>query len=566
MYRAPETAAGSELSAEIAGILDDAWIELQRATAGGSHRLHVPEISETEARRRASVGIALADRIKSLPPLVAGSHAAAALAVASYHARRWSSEESFYWTAFECGGWFKSMFAPTGDGLGRVISSVLQQFDNAEVTTKADAEEWMHAISNLARLVSQLTERTKGQADRGIFMPQLLFPSAIALVKGMRGQAKAIRKPAALLASEEIDRRMTSVDQAFAGFEAVLDADYAAHCSEHVGISQYPDGLDAYDELLFQNTTVDLSPERIHRIGEDEVAEIFERMQMLSSDAGFGSDVATYRASLDADPRWRASSAEDIADRFRHHMGKMEKVVLDYFHHADLPRAPYDARALPSVLEGTMAYGYYDQPRQDRPEGVYLFNASNLMTRSLVDVGAFTYHELVPGHHVHFAGQLENTELHPLQRHTFCNAFNEGWAEYGRRLAEDAGLYDEPAEVFGGLANDMRQATRLVVDTGLNVLGWSSDQARRFISKYSLIPFTEVDALINWYACEIPGQSVAYSLGRREMLRFRDIARESAGAAFDIRNFHHTVLRHGGRPLGAVEADIRFEAEASLKP
>lgn len=157
---------------------------------------------------------------------------------------------------------------------------------------------------------------------------------------------------------------------------------------------------------------------------------------------------------------------------------------------------------------------------------------------------------------VHFAGQLENTSLHPLQRHTFCNAFNEAWAEYGRRLAEEAELYEDSAEVFGGLCNDMRQATRLVVDTGLNVLGWSTDRARQFILEHSLIPVEEVDSLINWYACEIPGQSLSYSLGRRELLRLRETARANLGRRFDIRDFHHAVLAFGGRPLSAVADDV----------
>ena len=556
------TRTGFDASPDVLAILDDAWAELRRVSVGGLRQFHVPDISEEEARRRSSVGSALTSRIAALPQIPPGTQAFAAIAVAGYHARRWASEERNYWTAFECGGWFKSMFAPTGDGLGRTVTSIFQEFDKAQPSGQGDFEAWIEALADLSRVVRQLAERTRGQADRGIFMPKALYPSAVNLVTGMRRQAASLRRPPSLppTMSAPLDRRMQEVDLAFAAFEAELTGDYTAKCSGRVGISQYPGGADVYSELIFQNTTLSMSPEEIHRSGIEEVADIFEQMQGLSSDAGFGSNVAKYRAALDTDPEWRAGSPSDITRLFQHHIEKMDRVVLDYFHAGDLPRAPHGAEPLPAVLEGTMAYGYYDQPRADRAKGLYLFNATNLMGRSLVDVGAFTYHELVPGHHVHFAGQLENTRLHPLQRHTFCNAFNEGWAEYGRRLAEEAGLYDSSAEVFGGLSNDMRQATRLVVDTGLNVLGWSLEQARTYIARHSLIPLAEVDSLINWYACEIPGQSVSYSLGRREILRFRQVSRDLAGPSFDIRDFHHTVLANGGRPLGAVEADIRAEA------
>ena len=467
-----------------------------------------------------------------------------------------------YWTAFECGGWFKSMFAPTGDALGRLVNDALEMLSRTVVSSPEEAKAYLCALAGLARVVGQLSERTSGQAARGIYMPRRLYPSALDLMRGLRRKAAHLR-PSGMDFRERssferhLADHLREIDRAFASFENAMGNDYLRACSAEVGIGQYPTGEETYRELVYQNTTLAHAPEEIHRMGLEEVQVIFARMKELSVSEGFAGDVTAYRASLDADPRWRATSVAEIEALFQHYIGRVRKAARSFFHGEDLPRAGYDAAPLPSHLEGTMPYGYYDQPRPGRWKGAYLFNASNLLRRSLIDVAAFTYHELVPGHHVHFASQLENRDLHPLQKATFCNGFNEGWAEYGRRLAEDAGLYKDPAEVFGGLLNDMRQATRLVVDTGMNVFGWSADRARDYLVKYSLIPVAEVDALINWYACEIPAQSLSYSLCRSEMLRLRDEARDRLGSRFDIRDFHHAALSSGGRPLAAVKDDVK---------
>jgi uncharacterized protein (DUF885 family) len=57
-------------------------------------------------------------------------------------------------------------------------------------------------------------------------------------------------------------------------------------------------------------------------------------------------------------------------------------------------------------------------------------NAGNLTRQSLFNIGALTYHELVPGHHLHLATQSENEVLHPLRTFRVVNATKK--AEPGR--------------------------------------------------------------------------------------------------------------------------------------
>ncbi|PZO48030.1 MAG: DUF885 domain-containing protein, partial [Alphaproteobacteria bacterium] len=59
---------------------------------------------------------------------------------------------------------------------------------------------------------------------------------------------------------------------------------------------------------------------------------------------------------------------------------------------------------------------------------------------------------------------------------------------------------------------------------------------------------TEVDRYIVW-----PGQACGYELGRREIMRLREQARNELGPDFDLRGFHDAVLLNGEVPLAVLD-------------
>jgi uncharacterized protein (DUF885 family) len=316
-----------------------------------------------------------------------------------------------------------------------------------------------------------------------------------------------------------------------------------------------PDGADIYAELAKMHTSTKLSPLDLHRIGLDAIAAIRAQMEEARRDASFSGSDAEYRAHLDADPRWRDDNDPAIQARFETYVDRFRPYVEELF--PVRPEATYGVRPLPEALTASMTFGYYDGPKPGRRHGDYVFNGHNLAKAGLFHVAALNYHELVPGHHLHLALQGDNLALPALRKAAYPTAFTEGWAEYAATLAGEIGMYSDPAERFGRLVSQAFLACRMVVDTGMNALGWSLEQARFYMRENSFFPESEIASETLRYACDIPGQALAYMSGHQEMLRLRQRMADARGHGFHVSQFHDLVLSGGAMafPLLAERID-----------
>jgi uncharacterized protein (DUF885 family) len=100
------------------------------------------------------------------------------------------------------------------------------------------------------------------------------------------------------------------------------------------------------------------------------------------------------------------------------------------------------------------------------------------------------------------------------------------------------------------------------VDTGLHVMGWSRQQAIRYMLENTALAENnienEVDRYIGW-----PGQALAYKLGQREIFALRHEAERRLGPRFDIRGFHDVVLAHGAVSLAVLRSEVERWVEAA---
>ncbi|GIY43760.1 uncharacterized protein CEXT_486001 [Caerostris extrusa] len=137
-----------------------------------------------------------------------------------------------------------------------------------------------------------------------------------------------------------------------------------------------------------------------------------------------------------------------------------------------------------------------------------------------------------------FAYVMEQNNVPDFRKYGVrSNAFIEGWALYAEYLGHELRLYNDPYMLFGHLSYEIFRACRMVVDTGMHVLGWSRQQAIDYMMNHSASPLNnierEIDRYITW-----PGQACSYKYGELKIKAMRKRTEEAMGDAFDIKEFH----------------------------
>jgi len=333
-----------------------------------------------------------------------------------------------------------------------------------------------------------------------------------------------------------------------------LSGDYAARAPDAVGLGQYPGGPAAYEKLVRFHTTLPVGPEEVHRIGLAEVERTEGRMAEVRRTLGFSGTPAEFRASLKTNPRFFPKTPDEIGQRLMSFIAKIEPKMDGYF--LRRPKAPYGVKRLDPEREPALTFGIYEPPTPGEPVGLYRFNGSKLEDRSLLNAGALAYHELVPGHHYQIALANENEAIPAFRRELYDTAYGEGWGDYSAGLAEEMGMYQDPYDLYGRLAMDMFISVRLVVDTGMNALGWSRDKAVAYMREHEMETDTQIATESLRYSADIPAQALAYKMGSRAIREMRTSAERSLGTRFDIRRFHDAVLGSGSLPMSVLARRI----------
>jgi len=341
-----------------------------------------------------------------------------------------------------------------------------------------------------------------------------------------------------------------------AAFLEALRGDYFEATRLEPGLWSAPSGDALYKTQIRAQTTLELDPRDVHRIGMEELEATEIGRREIARAAGFGDDSKAYRASLAADPANTPKSKDELVARAREDIDRAMAIAPRFF--GGLPRAGCDVKPVEEFKEKDAPFAYYFPPSTDgsRP-GIYYANGYDLQSRKYSKLASTTYHEAVPGHHFQIALEMENSNLNTFRRlgsRMVGGAYVEGWGLYSEKLADEMGLYRSDAERFGMFDAVAWRAARLVVDTGLHALHWTRQQSIDFLLDAGLSEtdaVIETDRYIAW-----PGQALTYMIGCREIVRLRGEIAARDGSAFDLKAFHDAILGHGSLPLATLSREL----------
>jgi uncharacterized protein (DUF885 family) len=438
--------------------------------------------------------------------------------------------------------------------------------------TLADYRGWIAQMSDIPRYFREQIAEMRAGLNRGFTPPRVTL-------EGRDASISAVTKAApedtlfytpfkemlpAIPSAEKVRLRAGAlqvirdkVQPAYAQLLEFWNGEYVPGARTKLAAEALPDGKAYYRQQIAEYTTLELSPEAIHKIGLAEVAKLHKQMVAVMKETGFKGDFPAFLHYLRSDPRFTAKTPQELLDAAAWIAKEFDGKASLYF--GLLPRTRFAITPMaPDVAP-------FDTAGRGGP-GVFLLNTYELPHRPLYALTALAMHESAPGHAFQIPLAMEDKTLPDFRRYTYISAYGEGWALYCEWLGQEMGMYHTQYDRFGMLGYQIWRAARLVVDTGIHSQGWTRAQAIGYLHDNTALPDreieTEVDRYIAW-----PGQALSYYLGEMTIREARAKAEKALGPKFNIRAFHDTVLQLGSVPLPVLEKRIdKFIANGGKGP
>ena len=341
---------------------------------------------------------------------------------------------------------------------------------------------------------------------------------------------------------------------AFRRYRDFLRAEYLPAARDAIGVSANPNGAACYDASVRFHSSLPVPASEVHATGLREVERLDAEMKEIGQRSFGTSDVPALLQQARTDRRYLFKGPDDLIARSQAALARAKEKIHDWF--GLLPKADVVIQRYPKFREKN-GPNEYNPPAEDgsRP-AVFFINAYEAEKKSRVEAESTAFHETIPGHHLQGAIALERKDIHPIGRYLGNAGYQEGWALYSERLADEMQLFSADLDRLGMLSSQALRATRLVVDSGIHTLGWTRQQAIDYMLAHTAEDRADVVSEVDRYII-YPGQATAYMLGKLEIARAREEAQQTMGQRFDIKQFHDRVLEDGAIPVSFLHGKIK---------
>ena len=333
---------------------------------------------------------------------------------------------------------------------------------------------------------------------------------------------------------------------AIAEFEVFLRKEYLPNTRTVPGLSNIKEGSQCFANAITWWTGLNLKQEDIESIGNRMLKETKAALAVTGEDAESVDDILI-RLRLSA--KNNHTTEQSLIAISESALVRAQQKTLSVF--SKQASDGLLVKAMPLHIQAASPAGRYRGVSENSP-AMYLINPSRANERRLM-AEVIAFHEGVPGHHLWFSFPREAAAI---DYESGLSGTVEGWAIYAEYLADEMGLFSSTLDRQGLITKHLWAASRLIVEPGLHLRGWSRERAVNFMLENTVMSRTEIEIEVDRYIA-MPGQSLSYMLGADLLLSERARARAQLGAAFDLIEFHDIVLKTGTRPLKKIQEDIR---------
>lgn len=325
--------------------------------------------------------------------------------------------------------------------------------------------------------------------------------------------------------------------------------------SGKVGAVTLPDGAAYYAAALKINTTTDLTADQIHAIGRKEVARIEAEQDALAQKAGVKDRHAYYAQRAQQFPAkpFDDASREAYLKEANRFVGHVRGLLGPYF--GTLPAYGIEVVREPSFSEvaGGAAHASGPSPDGKRPSRTYVHLVGT--QKDPASLYTLMCHEAVPGHNMQGDIQVRQKGGPKFRAVTGYVAFGEGWGLYAEAMCAEMKAFPDIAADFMRLDAELFRAARLVTDTGIHALGWTEEEAVKYLNETGRAPPEMARSEVRRYIT-LPGQATGYKIGMLKIMEERAKAEKALGPKFDIKSFHDLLIASGSQPLSILERRV----------
>ncbi|THD62274.1 DUF885 family protein [Phenylobacterium sp.] len=475
------------------------------------------------------------------------------------------------WKFGDTGGNFRPYVISQQTGAYQEVPDFLDS--SHRVADADDAEAYLSRLSAFARVMDQDLDRQRHDVALGAIPAAFICDLSVGQMRALRDQpagktilvTSIVKKAKTANLDGDWEGRASKIVEAevFPALDRQIAAMTAlkAKAQPNAGAWALPNGDAYYADAVKASTTTDYTPEQVHQLGRDQVAEIGGRLDAILKKQGLTQGTVGVRlVALNNRPDQVFANTDEgraeILKLLNDHIVEVYKLLPNDFR--TLPKAKVEVRRVPVFIQDGAANGYYNgaAPDGSRP-AVFNINLKEVSDWPRYNLWTLAHHETIPGHHLQIALSQESTQMPKIRRNGGgYSAFVEGWALYAEQLAQEMGANDfDPLGEAGYLQSLLFRAARLVTDTGIHSKRWTREQATQYMVDTIGNTKTRAQREVERYFAG-PGQANSYKVGHTVWMKVRDEAKAKLGPKFDLKAYHDAVLLSGAMPLTVLQRHV----------